>query len=83
MLTALDARRRSPRDRDWRTDYNDVRPHSSLDQMPPAEFAAAHRGTAGDLHISTQSTARLLLRFSTRAFLHPEWINIGEQVVSK
>jgi putative transposase len=30
----------------WRVDYNDVRPHSSLDQMPPAEFAAAYRGTA-------------------------------------
>ena len=30
----------------WRVDYNDVRPHSSLDEMPPAEFAAAHRETA-------------------------------------
>ncbi len=30
----------------WRTDYNDVRPHSSHDQMTPTEFAAAHRGAA-------------------------------------
>ena len=30
----------------WRTDYNDIRPHSSLDDTPPAEFAAAHRETA-------------------------------------
>jgi putative transposase len=30
----------------WRVDYNDVRPHSSLHQTPPAEFAAAHQGTA-------------------------------------
>ncbi len=30
----------------WRIDYNEVRPHSSLDEMPPAEFAAAHRDTA-------------------------------------
>jgi putative transposase len=30
----------------WRVDYNDVRPHSSLDETPPAEFAAAYRETA-------------------------------------
>jgi putative transposase len=30
----------------WRADYNDVRPHSSLDDAPPAVFAAAHRETA-------------------------------------
>lgn len=30
----------------WRIDYNEVRPHSSLDEMPPAEFAATHRETA-------------------------------------
>jgi putative transposase len=30
----------------WRVDYNDVRPHSSLDQTPPTEFAAAHQETA-------------------------------------
>ena len=30
----------------WRTDYNDVRPHSSLDDRTPSEFAAAHREAA-------------------------------------
>lgn len=30
----------------WRVDYNDVRPHSSLGKKTPAEFAAAHEGTA-------------------------------------
>ena len=28
---------------DWRRDYNEARPHSSLGRMPPAEFAARHR----------------------------------------
>jgi putative transposase len=28
---------------DWRRDYNEMRPHSSLGRMPPAEFAARHR----------------------------------------
>ncbi|WP_017760883.1 IS3 family transposase, partial [Pseudacidovorax intermedius] len=31
----------------WRTDYNEVRPHSSCGRMPPAKFAAQHRKTAG------------------------------------
>ncbi len=30
----------------WRTDYNEVRPHSSLDNRTPTEFAAAHREAA-------------------------------------
>jgi len=30
----------------WRTDFNEVRPHSSLDNRTPAEFAAAHREAA-------------------------------------
>lgn len=30
----------------WRVDYNEVRPHSSLDEAPPSVFAAAHGGTA-------------------------------------
>jgi putative transposase len=30
----------------WRLDYNDVRPHSSLDEKTPTDFAAAHRETA-------------------------------------
>ena len=28
---------------DWRRDYNQTRPHSSLGRMPPAEFATRHR----------------------------------------
>lgn len=27
----------------WRVDYNEVRPHSSCNRMPPAKFAALHR----------------------------------------
>jgi putative transposase len=30
----------------WRADYNDVRPHSSLKDRTPSEFAAAHREVA-------------------------------------
>jgi putative transposase len=32
----------------WRRDYNEVRPHSSIGRIPPAQFAAAHRRLAGD-----------------------------------
>ncbi|WP_019577336.1 integrase core domain-containing protein, partial [Curvibacter lanceolatus] len=32
----------------WRTDYNEVRPHSSLGRIPPARFAELHRQRAGD-----------------------------------
>lgn len=32
----------------WRTDYNEVRPHSSCGRMPPATFAALHRQSTGD-----------------------------------
>lgn len=43
-FSTLDDARRTIED--WRADYNDVRPHSSLGEMPPAVFAAAHGGTA-------------------------------------
>ena len=33
---------------EWRTDYNEVRPHSSLGRIPPAQFAEQHRQLAGD-----------------------------------
>ena len=32
----------------WRQDYNQVRPHSSLGRIPPAQFAEQHRQRAGD-----------------------------------
>ena len=32
----------------WRRDYNEVRPHSAIGRIPPAQFAAAHRQLAGD-----------------------------------
>ena len=33
---------------EWRRDYNEVRPHSSIGRIPPARFAAQHRQHAGD-----------------------------------
>jgi putative transposase len=32
---------------DWRRDYNEVRPHSSIGRIPPARFAELHRRHAG------------------------------------
>ncbi len=32
----------------WRRDYNEVRPHSSIGRIPPAQFAEQHRRLAGD-----------------------------------
>jgi len=32
----------------WRDDYNEVRPPSSCQRMPPARFAELHRQRAGD-----------------------------------
>ncbi|MBA4263372.1 MAG: IS3 family transposase [Comamonadaceae bacterium] len=39
----------------WRTDYNEVRPHSSLGRMPPARFAELHRQRAGDAALPTST----------------------------
>ncbi len=32
----------------WRRDYNEVRPHSSIGRIPPAQFAEQHRRSVGD-----------------------------------
>ncbi|MFM8665894.1 MAG: integrase core domain-containing protein, partial [Betaproteobacteria bacterium] len=32
----------------WRQDYNQVRPHSSLGRIPPAQFSEQHRQRAGE-----------------------------------
>jgi putative transposase len=36
---------------EWRRDYNEARPHSSIGRIPPAEFAARHR-----LQVSNDAT---------------------------
>ena len=41
---------------DWRKDYNEVRPHSSLGRIPPARFAELHRQRAGDAARSPSTT---------------------------
>jgi putative transposase len=33
---------------EWRRDYNETRPHSSIGRIPPAQFAAQHRLDAGN-----------------------------------
>lgn len=35
----------------WRQDYNEVRPHSSCRQMPPAKFAALHGQLTADANV--------------------------------
>lgn len=42
FLSIFEARRRAA---DWKTDYNDVRPHSALGYMTPREFAASLQTT--------------------------------------
>jgi putative transposase len=39
----------------WRRDYNEVRPHSAIGRVPPAQFAALHRRHAGDARQSPES----------------------------
>ena len=43
----------------WRQDYNEVRPHSSCQRMPPAKFAELHRQRAGDAARSTSTTTEM------------------------
>ena len=38
----------------WRRDYNEVRPHSAIGRIPPAQFAAVHRRHAGDAQQSPE-----------------------------
>ena len=42
----------------WRTDYNEIRPHSSCGRIPPATFAALNRQLTGDSmqHSKTDTT---------------------------
>ena len=40
FLSLVDAQQKSD---EWRQDYNEWRPHSSLGDVPPAEFAARHQ----------------------------------------
>ena len=37
----------------WRQDYNEIRPHSSLGRIPPAQFAQQHRLAVSDAVSST------------------------------
>ena len=43
----------------WRQDYNEVRPHSSCQRMPPSKFAELHRQCAGDAARSTSTTTEI------------------------
>jgi putative transposase len=41
---------------DWRRDYNEVRPHSSIGRIPPARFAEQHRQHTGAARQSPKTT---------------------------
>jgi len=43
----------------WRQDYNEVRPHSSCQRMPPAKFAELHRQRAGDAARTSSTTTEI------------------------
>ncbi|WP_369632737.1 integrase core domain-containing protein [Variovorax sp. V35] len=40
----------------WTRDYNEVRPHSSFQQIPPAKFAELRRQRAGDAVRASSTT---------------------------
>jgi putative transposase len=43
----------------WRREYNEVRPHSSCQRMPPTKFATVHRQRAGDATRSSSPTTEI------------------------
>ena len=43
----------------WRTDYNEVRPHSSIGRILPALFAEGHRQRAGDAAQQSSTTTEI------------------------
>lgn len=43
----------------WRTDYSEIRPHSSCGRMPPATFAALNRQLAGDSMQTSKTDPRI------------------------
>jgi putative transposase len=43
----------------WRTDYNEIRPHSSCGRIPPATFAALNRQLTGDSMQSSKTGPRI------------------------
>lgn len=45
---------------DWRRDYNEVRPHSSVGRIPPARFAEQHRRLAGDAARTPTTTTEII-----------------------
>ena len=52
---------------EWRRDYNEVRPHSSIGRIPPARFAELHRRGAAMrfIHPLTLESTKLATRTST------------------
>jgi putative transposase len=43
----------------WRTDYNEIRPHSSCGRRPPATFAALHRQVTSDSMQTSKTDPRI------------------------
>jgi putative transposase len=71
FFTLADARRKLHL---WRRDYNHCRPHSSLADRTPAEFAATYsRGKDGE-EAALEDAARLPLLEWSAACIHPERI---------
>ena len=56
----------------WRSDYNEVRPHSSIGRIPPAEFAAQQSITAA---VTTKQSANLETGFSEETLVR--WRGAG------